>query len=256
MKYNNYMRVKVIQLNIWRGTLLDNALEFLRAEDPDIILLQEVYSSRQEDLPREKRLYEYMNEELPDYYATYGVAFTDTTKLGNIQSGNAIFSKFEITDSKNTFFDEPYREFDEQDQSDFSHNPQTILEAKINANGVILHAFSVHGIWGEDGRDNPRRLQMAETIISEIKDKKNVIMGGDFNVNPDTETVKNIEKHVHNIFGNTLTRTFGLKYKEDPKFRTAVVDMIFVDPEIKVLKKICPDIEASDHLPLVAELEI
>lgn len=255
MKYNNIMKVKVVQLNIWRGTLLDNALAFLREEDPDIILLQEVYSSPDENLPSEKRLYEYLNEELPDYYATYGVAFTDITEVGNIQSGNAIFSKFEITDSENTFFDEPYREFNEQAQTDFSHNPQTILRAVLNADGVTLNAFSVHGIWGTDGEDNPRRKEMGDIIISEIKDKENVIMGGDFNLLPHTETVKNIEKHVDSVFKESLARTFNMKYKTDGGYATAAVDMIFVSQGIKVLDKKCLDIQVSDHLPLVVELE-
>lgn len=250
------MRIKVIQLNIWRGTLLDNALAFLKEEDPDIILLQEVYSSTDETLPNEKRIYEYLNEEFPDYYATYGAAFTDITGLGNIQSGNAIFSKFEITDSKNTFFDEPYREFDEQAQTDFTHNPQTVLEATLDAAGVELHVFSVHGIWGTDGEDNPRRLQMGETIIGEVIDKKNVIIGGDFNLLPYTETVKNIEKYVDSVFKESLTRTFNLKYKTAPGFKTAAVDMMFISPGMKVIDKKCLDIQVSDHLPLVMEVEI
>lgn len=250
------MKVKVIQLNIWRGTLVDNALDFFRAENPDIILLQEVYDTKLPGMPKTHRLFSYLKEVLPEYNSLYGPAFTDTTKLGNIESGNAIFTKFKIADSKNTFFDEPYRVFDEQGEANFAHNPQTILRATLDASGVELNVFSVHGIWGIDGRDNERRLKMGDTIVEEIKGKKNIIMGGDFNLNPDTQVVKNIEKHAVQIFGNSLTRTFNLTYKTDEGFKTAVVDMIFISPEIKVLDKRCLDIQVSDHLPLVAELEV
>lgn len=249
------MKVKVIQLNIWRGTLLDSALAFFKEENPDIIFLQEVYDTKLPGMPKTHRLFSYLEEVLPEYKGAYGAAFTDITELGNIQSGNAIFSKFEIVDSKNTFFDRPYKTFNEQGV-DPDNNPQTILSVKLNVNGTELNVSSVHGIWGRDGRDSGRRLQMGETIISEIKDKKNVILGGDFNLNPDTQTAKNIQKYLVQIFGNTLTRTFNLKYKTDGGFKTAVVDMIFVSPNITVVDKKCLDIQVSDHLPLVAELEV
>lgn len=250
------MKVKVIQLNIWRGTLLNNAIEFLKKENPDIILLQEVYSTDLPGMPITHRLFSYLSGKFPEYEGLYGPAFTDTTKLGDIESGNAIFSKFKITDSKNTFFDEPYRTFDEQDQTDFSHNPQTILRATLDVEGVEVNAFSVHGIWGQDGEDNPRRMEMGDIIISEIKDKQNVIMGGDFNIQPHTETIKSIEKYVDSVFKDSLTRTFNLKYKTDGGYATAAVDMMFTSSEIKVIDKKCLDIQVSDHLPLVVELEV
>lgn len=252
------MKLKVIQLNIWRGTLLSNALEFLRVENADIILLQEVYSNSNNlpGMPITHRLYQYLQEKLPDYKSVYGPAFTDTTKLGNIESGNAIFSKFPITNITNAFFDVPYKTFDEQDQTDFSYNPQTILGAKLDVSGIGLYAFSVHGIWGHDGLDSDRRLQMGETIVQQIKDKQNVILGGDFNLLPHTKTVENIEKHVKSVFGNTLEKTFNMKYKTDGGYATAAVDMMFCSENIKVLSKECLDINVSDHLPLVVEFEV
>lgn len=252
------MRLKIIQLNIWRGTLLSNALEFLRSENPDIILLQEVYSNSNNlpGMPITHRLYQYLEEKLPDYTSVYGPAFTDTTKLGNIESGNAIFSKLPVLETTNTFFDVPYKTFDEQDQTDFSYNPQTILGAKLDVGGVEVHAFSVHGIWGQDGLDSDRRLQMGETIIQQIKDKQNVIMGGDFNLLPYTKTVENIEKYVKSVFGNTLVKTFNMKHKTDGGYATAAVDMMFCSGNIQVLSKSCPDVDVSDHMPLVVEFEL
>ncbi|MBP7832564.1 MAG: endonuclease/exonuclease/phosphatase family protein [Candidatus Levybacteria bacterium] len=252
------MKLKVIQLNIWRGTLLSSALDFLIKEDPDVILLQEVYSNSNNlpGMPLTHRLYQYLQEKLPDYEFVYGPAFTDTTKLGNIESGNAIFSKFKIIDSTNTFFDVPYKTFDEQSQTDFSYNPQTILGAKLDVNGVECNAFSVHGIWGHDGRDSDRRLKMGEIIIEQIKDKQNVILGGDFNINPDTQTISSIERYVKSVFENTLTSTFNMKHKTDGGYATATVDMMFCSKHIKVLSKECLDINISDHLPLVVEFEL
>ncbi len=257
---------------MWRGTLLSNALEFFKVEDPDIILLQEIYSTKLLNAPINYRLYEHLQEVLPEYKSTYGAAFTDTMgkirtlsaaknlpfspNVEKVESGNAIFSKFEIKSTTNTFFDRPYKAFNEQAQTSFENNPQTILGAKLDAHGVELNAYSVHGIWGFDGKDSERRLQMAETIIQQIEGKNNVIIGGDFNLHPDTKTVQTIEKHVKSVFGNTLIRTFNLEYKKEPGFKTAAVDMMFCSENIHVISKKCPDIQVSDHLPLVVEFEV
>lgn len=41
------MTLKIIQLNMWTGRFLDAMIDFLRAEDPDIIMLQEVSGGNQ-----------------------------------------------------------------------------------------------------------------------------------------------------------------------------------------------------------------
>ncbi|HSD55555.1 MAG TPA: endonuclease/exonuclease/phosphatase family protein [Candidatus Saccharimonadales bacterium] len=38
--------MKLVQLNIWQGRLIDHVATLLKHEQPDIICLQEVYSSK------------------------------------------------------------------------------------------------------------------------------------------------------------------------------------------------------------------
>lgn len=249
------MITKVVSLNIWHGNVFDSAIEFLNKEDPDVILLQEVYDGKDENLPRVFRTFSVLKQELPSYNAVFGAGFCDITPLGEIESGNAIFSKFKILETENIFFDEPYRTFDAESQTDFSHNPQTILLSKLENNGIEINVGSVHGIWGFDGRDNPRRLEMATTIVKSVKGKKNVVVAGDFNVNPDTQTSRIIEKELVSVFGTTLTKTFSLKHKPE-EFKSVVVDLMFVSQNINVVEKDCPDIDVSDHLPLISTLEV
>ncbi|MBI3620307.1 hypothetical protein HY214_04160 [Candidatus Roizmanbacteria bacterium] len=97
---------------------------------------------------------------------------------------------------------------------------------------------------------------MSKVIIDEIKDKENIILAGDFNVKPKTKTITDIENYLVNVFKNELKSTFNMRQKTDPGYATAVVDMIFVSRNFKVAKHSCPDIDVSDHLPLVAELTI
>jgi len=65
-----------------------------------------------------------------------------------------------------------------------------------------------------------------------------------------------ISDHLTNIFGNELKTSFNMRRKDNPGYATACVDMLFVSSDIKVMDKVCPDVDISDHLPLVATLRI
>ena len=120
----------------------------------------------------------------------------------------------------------------------------------------MLNIYNTQGIWGFHGNDNQRRLNMALTIVNKIKDQENVILAGDFNVYLNTKTIKNIELYLKNIFKNELKTTFNMARKENSSFATAVVDMIFVSNNIKIVGHYCPNVDISDHLPLVCTLEV
>ena len=250
------MLIKVLTLNIWRGEVFENALEFLKKEDPDIIFLQEVYDGKESNLPPTHRLFSVLKESFPDYSGVFGAAYCDITKHGNVECGNAILTKLKIISTQNIFFDRPYRTFDEQAQTSFQDNPQTLLLARLEVQGIIINASCVHGIWDLHGRDTKRRLSMIDTIIDRVRNEQNVILAGDFNLNPDTVAAQKIEKHLTSVFGTTLKTTFNMKHKKSPGFATSAVDMIFVSPNIRIINKKCPDVDVSDHLPLLATLEI
>jgi endonuclease/exonuclease/phosphatase family metal-dependent hydrolase len=121
---------------------------------------------------------------------------------------------------------------------------------------LILNIFNIHGIWGLDSKDNERRLKMSKIIVDEIKNKENVILAGDFNVNPNTKTIENIELYLKNVFKDELKTTFNMKQKVGKGYVTSVVDMIFVSKYINAIRHYCPDLDISDHLPMVCILEL
>ena len=115
------------------------------------------------------------------------------------------------------------------------------------------------GIWGLDGGDNSARFKMSDIIVEQIKDKEKVLLAGDFNLKPNTQTIKNIEKYLTNVFKDELKSSFNLSRKNLEKFpgyATAVVDMLFVSSDIKLLTHSCPQVDVSDHLPLICEFEV
>lgn len=243
------MRLKIVSLNIWLGgALFDSVLQFLRKENPDIIGMQEVYNNKNFDLLKSKLGYS---------YASFAPAFKENLKEGIVEQGNAILSKFPIIAEKTIFYDVPYDNNFIRPETDFSRVPRNLQQAVLEINGIKLNISNTQGIWGFDGKDTERRLQMAKTIIKEIKDKENVILTGDFNINQGTKTIANIGKHLKEIFKDELVNTFNTKRKpERSGYNKAVVDRIFVNKNIKVLEHYCPQVDISDHLPLVCVLEI
>ena len=57
------------------------------------------------------------------------------------------------------------------------------------------------------------------------------------------------------VFEHNLKTTFNRKQKTDPAFASAVVDMVFVSPDMAVKRAVCEMVDVSDHLPLLVELE-
>lgn len=240
------MKIKFITLNLWEGgKLMDNIVAFIKAENPDILALQEVYPST----------IKVFNVDFPEYKYYFAPAWFDQNK--NAERGNAILSKYPLSNSKNIFFDVPYRSLkDEERDGNYSATPRNLAYSQILFENVKINVFNVHGIWDFKGLDNERRLKMSETMVDQIKDKENVILAGDFNCQPNTQTIKNIEKYLKSVFKAELKTTFNMKHKTDRGYATAAVDMIFVSSDIKVLDSYCPDVDVSDHLPLVASLEV
>jgi endonuclease/exonuclease/phosphatase family metal-dependent hydrolase len=100
---------------------------------------------------------------------------------------------------------------------------------------------------------------MSEIIVNQIQDKSNVILGGDFNLLSTTQTVQNIERHLTSVFKKELPTTFNVKHKnleKSPGYATSAVDMMFVSPDLKIVSKSCPDVDVSDHFPLVCEVTL
>lgn len=250
------MRLKFLCLNIWQGgNLMDNVLAFIRAEDPDVIALQEVYDGTDPSWERRYRCMDVLRAELGYPHDRIAHAFLEVTDFGKVPQGNAVLSRFPIVDSSVTFFDVPYGERIAVPEN-FPVTPRNLQHVRVHANGTDINVFNVQGIWGEDGRDSERRMSMCRTIAEAVRGKRNVILAGDFNLNPDTASVAQIDRKLRNVFGGELTSTFNMKHKTNPGFATAVVDMIFVSPDIRVVDHVCHDADVSDHKALTATLEI
>ena len=252
-------RVKFVCLNLWiGGKLFDDILDFLKKESPDILVVQEAYNSKDKNWENRLRSIEIFKKECNFPYNFFSPACIAVLEDKEVEAGNAIFSRFPIVKSDTIFFDVPFKKIFNYEtiNSDYSLTPRNLQHAVIKINNTNLNVFNTQGIWDKNREDTERRLKMANTIVDNIKGKENVILAGDFNVKPNTKSISVIEGHLNNIFKGNLKTTWNMRQKNDPVKETAVIDMVFVSKDIKIVDKYCPNVDISDHLPLVCIFEI
>lgn len=252
------MTVKFICLNLWwGGNLFPQILDFLRKEDADIVALQEVHDGKDPGLKERLRSMDVLKHELGYPYQEFSLSHMLTLPEGVLPSGNAILSKFPITDrSATVLFDSTqgqYRDVPEQ----WPIFPRILQGAALDTPAGRISVFNMHGVWDLDGRNPSRqRKTMVERILQAIKGRPNVVLAGDTNAATGNPLLKDIDAALASVFGDDLKTTFNMRRKDKPGYATAAVDHMWVSPNIRIIAKDCPDIDVSDHLPLIATLEI
>lgn len=252
------MKIKIICLNVWIGGILfDEMVDFLKKENADILLLQEVFNGDLGFKQRQHRTFGELKKILGFKHGEFAPTFTEEVEERELTQGNAILSKFPITQEAISFFDVPFGKRDPL--TNFHLTPRSLQHVVARVGEKQLHLLNIQGIWGTHGNDTDRRLNMADQIVREVNGYKPLVLAGDFNVNEDTQSIEKIEQRLTNVFKNTLVTSFNIKRKNlstDPGFASSVVDMMFVSRDIEVLSKSVPNIDISDHLPLICEIEL
>jgi endonuclease/exonuclease/phosphatase family metal-dependent hydrolase len=113
--------------------------------------------------------------------------------------------------------------------------------------------MNVHGLWNGKGKDDAPERIIQSNIIRQFIDKVGgeKILCGDFNLNPETESIKILEKDMRNLVKDyAVTSTRTSLYKKPGKF----ADYIFTSRGINIKDfKVLPE-EVSDHSALVLEI--
>jgi len=125
--------------------------------------------------------------------------------------------------------------------------------------GKIINLLNIHGK-SQPGHkmDTPARIKQSKILIDFFKDKNGPkIIGGDFNLNLDTKSVKMFEESGY----RNLIRDYKIKNTRNElswkQFNNVqhFADYVFVSKDVKVKKFEVPYLEISDHLPLILDFE-
>ncbi len=251
-------KIKFIQVNIFKGKYLDTLVDFLRKEKPDFVSMQEV-SSGWMNLGTDKtlNLFEYLKAEL-GYYGAFCNDFKMIAHPESVQ-GNVVLSRYPISSNQQVILSafRPITDEEFVDPAIFPQLPRSILDATVDISGRQIHVLSVHGAWTAPPIDTPETLRQADLIKKHLEGlSEPFIMGGDLNTTPDKQVIGQISKAANNLVTGS-----DIKYTTHPTVhkiapRALLVDYIFASPEFKKIRIDAPEILVSDHLPVVAELEL
>ncbi|HSW99183.1 MAG TPA: endonuclease/exonuclease/phosphatase family protein [Candidatus Saccharimonadales bacterium] len=127
--------------------------------------------------------------------------------------------------------------------------------------GRELHLCNVHGLpLPGHKRDTPERLAQSRGFLDFMAGKRGPrIIGGDFNLFPDTESIQLFSRAGYRDlvaeFQVPTTRN-RLAWERFPDNPQKFADFVFIDPALALQKFAVIDNEISDHLPLLLEVDL
>ena len=259
--------MKAIFLNTWGGKVFEPLVRFLRESAPttDFFCLQEIFDSpyaRTVSWGGHADIWKQLSAALGDFEPYYAPAVSgfdgDMTADFDLSFGNAIFAKNNIPiGAHGQFF------ICGEDRAASPVNemfPHVLQYVRFAREGKEYTLANLHGIaYPGTKRDTPERIVQSQRALDFLKGEKGKkILGGDFNLMPDTESIRMIEaagmRNLIKEFGITTTRS-TISYAQYPESdRQYFADYAFVSPGTAVTKFTVPQILISDHLPLIVEI--
>lgn len=258
--------MRLVSLNVWGATQGQILLDYLQnlSKTTDIFCLQEVFSAQQ---PAPKissgarmYLFEELSLMLPDFVGFFEPRSTGYDFFNKIDQpvshGLAIFIKKNlpvVTYSSHIIDDNP-----SVDDPVEGLTMAQVVRLKILKKSLSLINF--HGVAQPgDKLDTPQRIRHTQKLklIWDSLDSVNILCG-DFNLYPETETVKILEEAGRNLikeFNIQNTRN-ELSWKKYPGSRQTFADFTFVSESLKVKNFEVPYNEVSDHLPMILEFDL
>ncbi len=255
--------MKIVSLNIWGGKAgREGLLQFFRDhQDVDIFCLQEVWSAPYKNLEgrlaggvplnNEKTMVYALREisnEIPEHRAYFRPHFMDNYGLCMfVRKTLVVTEEGEIYVHKEKGYIPPL-------DTDIGTHARNIQYVKIIHNEKPITIINFHGLWNGQGKgDSEDRIAQSSKILKFIEScNSELILCGDFNLLPETESLQVFEKiGLRNLIAEyTITSTRTSYYEKPVKYASYA----FITPQIEVVSfKILPE-EVSDHAPLYLEI--
>ncbi|MGQ0763477.1 MAG: endonuclease/exonuclease/phosphatase family protein [Acidobacteriota bacterium] len=233
--------IRVMTYNIHVGIGMDKKLDLRRIADvinkekPDLVGLQEVDRGVQRT-QRIDEIVELSKLTRMDY------AFAFNLPYQGGQYGVAILSRFPIRATEHRL----YKNLREAERRGF-------IRAEVRIEGRVVHFVTTH----LDYQHDDGRLFEAQQMLASLSDVKGpLIVVGDFNDTPSGETYKLMRSLFEDAWAAIRPTDEGFSYPADKP--TKRIDYVFTrrSDQIRTRRAWVVATLASDHVPVVADLEI
>lgn len=238
-------------LNVWQGRLERVLLKHLETLDVDFACMQEAVE------------YAGQSGGLVTSYQKIGQSLTlkeqffsplTAMKLGNhdITFGNVTYSSVPFLQTDTVFTRGEYKKDFDFDADDY--NVRAFQHAELKVGNKPLHLLNHHGHHIDAHKlgdeETLRQVQEIKRYIQQLEGA--VILCGDFNLAPESESIKTLETTLRNLsveFALQTTRS-KLTYKKE------VCDYIFVNEHVVVKDFSMDDTIISDHNALLLDFDL
>lgn len=177
-----------------------------------------------------------------------------SSKLGNkdLAFGNVIYSSIPFTQTSAIFTRGEHKNdfnFDEDD-----YNIRAFQHVQVVINGKKLNLLNHHGHHIDSHKlGDDETMRQVTQIIEYIKNLEgSVILCGDFNLSPESESIKAINEKLVNLSVEHKLKTTRSKLTD----KNEVCDYIFVSHGIKVNDFFMDDTIISDHNALILDFDL
>ena len=259
-----------MSLNLWGGRVLGPLLDFVREQAPaiDVFCFQEVLAAA--DLTRlacgfHPSLFDDLARALDQFDPVFDplVSWQEPREDGRratVPFGLATFTRRTLAIAGRR----RARIIDHQDTLDAApglHDVARWLQLTYLAapGGPVLIA-NYHGIARPGTKlDSDERVEQSRSIRRVLDDHQGPkVLIGDFNLLPATESVRVLEAGLRNLVTERSIPT--TRSRLNPYFGTAQeqphADYAFVSPGLAVEEFIVPDVQVSDHLPMILTVRL
>lgn len=257
------MTISLLQLNINADNFWDRLIPFLSEQRFDVIQLQEVtgketacgnfYSKRNVFAELQKLLEEKYNGVLS---ITQRFTSSPTSYFGNAtfyKNTYSLIAKHELT-----LFHET--EYYPSDATDFSGVGRKVLHLTLKRDAKEISFLNTHFAWGPTPIEKPYQTEQGDNVIQYLKTvTKPFVLTGDLNLTPDQPTIQNLGTLATNLTEkNNITNTLNPNLHEAKQLfpKGLAVDYIFTSNDITVKFFEVLEKDISDHMGLVAEIEV
>ncbi|MEO5949872.1 MAG: endonuclease/exonuclease/phosphatase family protein [Candidatus Saccharimonadales bacterium] len=243
--------MKLLQINTWTLRLSFNLSDMIINEAPDIVAFQEIADSKIQ-IGLFPSLTEFMDR-VKFHHTYFSPVYSFLYMSGSIEFGNAIISNLELLDQNTVFTNLKYKDNFSLQDDDYNVRNFQHVTAK-DENGNKFHLINHHGYHvPEHKKGDQFTLKACEQIAKYANSLDGpVIISGDFNLEPGSESLAAIEKSFRN-----LSTEYKLKTTRNSLTKkTEVCDYIFVNESVHVTDFYLSKVVASDHQGLVLDFTL
>jgi endonuclease/exonuclease/phosphatase family metal-dependent hydrolase len=236
--------LRAASFNIHHGVGVDGLLNLERiatvVEDthPDVIGLQEVdrhFGERSDFVDQARWLADRL-----DLHVVFG-ANLDLEPLTpgapRRQYGTAILSRYRIREWRNTLLPRPA-----------GGEQRGLLEAVVNVRGVRVRAYNTH-LQHNSQEERLAQVAAIRSIVAEARES--VVLVGDLNATPDSPEIGAITEDLADAWAQAGE---GDGFTYDAETPHARIDYVLTSSDIVARTAAVVTSDASDHLPVVADL--